>query len=225
MSNRIQISIPTPCHEKWADMTPTDKGRFCASCQKQVFDFTNSTDREISIALKNGAACGRFKESQLDRDLIIPKEKNTMWIAASAAVVSFFTLGSEVVKAQAPVTEINPEKSNKLIDIIEDGLENMKGIVTDDMDYPIHMAYVTNTRTMENVKCDFNGNFTIKYAKNDVIEIKHQGYKTYSFIAKSSNQNLQLESETSENIEYDVYGTIQRSFFGRIFHRIGNIFR
>lgn len=89
-------------------MTPADRGRFCASCQKQVFDFTYSSDREIAAALKKGSTCGRFYNHQLNRDLIISKEKNTLWIAASAAVVSFFTLGSEAAKAQEPQTEISP---------------------------------------------------------------------------------------------------------------------
>jgi len=95
MKRSIQISIPTPCHENWDAMTPADKGRFCASCQKTVFDFTNSSDREIASLLKNtDSACGRFRNNQLNRNLIIPKEKSSLWIAASAAIVSFLTIGN-----------------------------------------------------------------------------------------------------------------------------------
>lgn len=47
MINKLQISIPKPCHEKWSEMIPEEKGRFCAMCQKTVYDFTKSSDREI----------------------------------------------------------------------------------------------------------------------------------------------------------------------------------
>ena len=35
------IEIPKPCHESWAEMTPTEQGQFCSSCQKCVTDFTS----------------------------------------------------------------------------------------------------------------------------------------------------------------------------------------
>lgn len=67
----IQIFIPEPCHEKWEEMTPAEKGRFCGSCQKVVIDFTQMEDSEIIQNLKEGKShCGRFSASQLDRPLI-----------------------------------------------------------------------------------------------------------------------------------------------------------
>jgi hypothetical protein len=63
------ISIPEPCHENWADFTPTEKGAFCGSCQIDVVDFSNKSSNEIKTILKENAGksvCGRFKKSQLD---------------------------------------------------------------------------------------------------------------------------------------------------------------
>jgi hypothetical protein len=48
MSRQIQMTIPQPCDENWGDMTPTEKGRFCASCCKQVIDFTNMSDSQLA---------------------------------------------------------------------------------------------------------------------------------------------------------------------------------
>ena len=63
------ISIPEPCHENWADFTPTEKGAFCGSCQIDVVDFSNKTPEEVKTILKQNAGkhmCGRFRKSQLN---------------------------------------------------------------------------------------------------------------------------------------------------------------
>ena len=101
MSKSLQLHISTPCQENWQHMSLADKGRFCASCQKQVIDFTQSSDRQVAeVFKKEGNVCGRFLKSQLERDLVIPKEKNRFWMAASAAVVAFLGLGNSKVFAQ-----------------------------------------------------------------------------------------------------------------------------
>lgn len=65
----MKISIPTPCHEDWQKMTPTEKGAFCGVCQKDVIDFTQKTNAEIrSILISNSGEklCGNFLKVQLD---------------------------------------------------------------------------------------------------------------------------------------------------------------
>ena len=82
MSKKIQLQIPDPCHENWAEMTSIERGRFCNSCQKKVVDFTNMSDREIAIFFNKpstGSVCGRFMQDQLDRDIEIPR-KRIPWV-------------------------------------------------------------------------------------------------------------------------------------------------
>jgi len=78
MAKKLQLQVPTPCHENWGKMTLAEKGRFCASCQKQVIDFSNKSDREIAAFFKKpstGSICGRFMEDQLNRDIEIPRKR------------------------------------------------------------------------------------------------------------------------------------------------------
>src|SRR5690348_11399421 len=82
MAKRIQLSVENPCHENWENMSPSQKGRFCGSCQKQVVDFTNMTDAQVAAFFKKpatGSVCGRFMQDQLERDFEIPR-KRIPWI-------------------------------------------------------------------------------------------------------------------------------------------------
>ena len=82
----ISIRIPEPCHEDWNKMQQDDKGRFCNSCSKSVYDFTGKTDTEISSILMENRGekiCGHFKITQLNRPLkldasriVIPKRRS-----------------------------------------------------------------------------------------------------------------------------------------------------
>jgi CarboxypepD_reg-like domain/Secretion system C-terminal sorting domain len=82
MSKHLQLNIAEPCHENWDNMTPVQKGKFCGSCQKQVIDFSNMSDREVAQFFKKpstGSVCGRFMQDQLERSIEIPR-KRIPWV-------------------------------------------------------------------------------------------------------------------------------------------------
>lgn len=229
MKKPIQISIPTPCHENWDAMTPADKGLFCASCQKTVFDFTKSSDREIASILKNtDNACGRFRITQLDRDLVVPKEKSSLWIAASAAIMSFFTIGNHTAFAQTPV---NTEQHMSETDDIKIGKMALPqeriitGTVVDEEGLPIPGANVIVKGTERRVATDFDGNFTLEVDNGEVLLFKYVGMKYYE-ITVTYQQNYHIVLTSDGDLIYMVGGIGPRpTFFGRIFRSIGNIFR
>src|SRR5688572_20427072 len=68
----VSINIAKPCHEDWDRMTPTDRGKFCGSCQKNVTDFSTMTDNEILQFLNEhtGSLCGQLRGSQLNRAIV-----------------------------------------------------------------------------------------------------------------------------------------------------------
>ena len=78
---KVQLSIPEPCHENWDAMTPTVQGKFCASCQKAVIDFTEMSDRQLAEFFKKppSSVCGRFQQDQLNRNIEIPR-KRIPWV-------------------------------------------------------------------------------------------------------------------------------------------------
>ena len=100
LKKMTQLSIASPCSEQWSDMPPVRRDcRFCAVCDKQIVDFTQKTDAEILAYLQNGQGkvCGRFKEEQLERPLVLSKTPHRSGLTAVAA--SF----AAVLAAQQPV--------------------------------------------------------------------------------------------------------------------------
>lgn len=82
MSKKLQLTIPIPCHENWDEMSAVQKGKFCGSCQKQVVDFSDMSDRQVAEFFKKpstGSVCGRFMTDQLDRNIEIPR-KRIPWV-------------------------------------------------------------------------------------------------------------------------------------------------
>lgn len=96
----MKLTIPTPCHENWDQMAPAEQGRFCSVCVKTVKDFTTVPDEGIVDAFSQNSEdiCGRFKTSQLNRDLQFSLV-NTLF--AKFAVGFILTAGGfTAVKAQ-----------------------------------------------------------------------------------------------------------------------------
>ena len=73
--NSISIRIEKPCHEDWDKMTPTETGKFCAACKKNVTDLSSMTDNEVLAFLENhtGKMCGQLRGSQLNRMIVHTK--------------------------------------------------------------------------------------------------------------------------------------------------------
>ena len=93
------INIPKPCSENWEGMTPVDKGRFCASCQKTVIDFTLMSDVQIVDIIKKTTAnelCGHLDASQLGREMIANEKRslfsNGVLSKIAASLLLFQTL-------------------------------------------------------------------------------------------------------------------------------------
>ncbi|HOZ86329.1 MAG TPA: hypothetical protein PL029_01165, partial [Bacteroidia bacterium] len=96
------VRIPEPCHEDWNSMQPHAKGKFCSSCSKVVFDFSNKTDTEIRdllMSYKDQKVCGHFKKTQVNRPLNIsvnfndlPKNVSSTKSFAIAVFLVFGTL-------------------------------------------------------------------------------------------------------------------------------------
>lgn len=229
MKQKIQINIPEPCHKGWQNMTPVEKGRFCASCQKTVLDFTYLSDNEIiKLVSKNDNLCGRISISQLNRNLIQTKRKSSYFGYFATSVLAFLGLGTESVVAQEkPVTEQTDLKYlNKVTDSIV--TFKVKGTIFFE-GKPLMNTTIRNNYSSITTLSDENGKFSIMVKNGDTLDFSFLGMEIQKRVIKENKLiNIALNRFDDEIImETSVTGYIieKRTFFGKTFRKIGNWFR
>jgi|GEM_PF-1358437 len=192
----MKISIPTPCHEKWEEMTPNERGRFCANCQKTVIDFTGWTEKELAELFTNNGknACGRFRSSQLNNELTQTTTHRKSWMQTFLALslIYFATKPSEAIaqaKKQDTLYSNAAENNDKTATSINDTLANteseVKGLISDEKtDEPI-IGCITELldeqhKVVGGALSDINGYFFISNIKPGRYKLvaKYPIYKT-----------------------------------------------
>lgn len=227
---KLQLSIPEPCHENWAQMTPNEKGRFCTACQKNVYDFTNSTDREIIGAYKkNQNLCGRFLTTQLDRELVLPKERKSIWLASLFfGMVALFD--TKVTAQEKPKTEQTDTKNintaNVPTETVNQSEEKMITGIVSDASGPIPGANVVVQGTTRGVQSNFDGTYSIRVKEGEKLVYSFMGMKdTVKTVGESTIINTTLIDDTTGMI-YQVGGisSTRRGFIERAYRVVESWF-
>lgn len=186
-----KITIPKPCKEDWEQMTQTEKGKHCASCNKVVIDFTKmSNDEIISILLKNkgNKVCGNFYNTQIDKPVkYISLKRQSKWpaIAAMLAAGTFtFNWGfvqaqkDEIAKYETPTLRVGEKKTEPSNDSL---ITYSIKILTKEGKRPIYGASVHIEKIGEYTS-DKNGMINFSISEKEIPELIHisfwaDGYK------------------------------------------------
>lgn len=97
------LQILTPCHEKWENMLPADRGRFCTSCNKTVRDLSGLSYEEIMSEWKNGNGemCGKINGVQLHEGYVRYKlSKDQMRLARNFCFAILLSFGAALFIAK-----------------------------------------------------------------------------------------------------------------------------
>ena len=214
MKPQTFFHIPEPCHEDWNKMTPEGKGRFCASCNKQVIDFSLMSDQQVLNYFKNatGNTCGRFANDQLERpthETTQPKKK-VWWVAAVMPLLLLINKANAQTKGKVlinkpytvstkidrltgfVVSSAEPTQGGK---IIRGSVQNQNGI-------PVPFATVSLKNSIANTITDSLGNFelhTPSVADTVYINVSSHGYESreYNFPKQeATNVMITLEEKS-----------------------------
>lgn len=203
---KLQLSIPQPCHENWQNMTPTEKGRFCNACAKEVVDFSMMTDTEVMnyfTRITHQNVCGRVLPSQLERRISYPGEiKKRMYWYWNYIVMFFMFFGkANTIKAQdkieTPVALNAVERSqmpNGEVVVTTAGAikrvsrQIINGKVTDEKNIPVPFASIMIKDSKTAVAADAKGLFSINADKNAVLLISAVGFKTTTMAVNNKTE-------------------------------------
>jgi hypothetical protein len=234
MSNNINISIPKPCHEEWDRFTPTQKGRFCRACKKEVIDFTNWKDEDIKhyFLSNTKSACGRFKATQLkNHSLLNQKLAFFNW----AAVFTFFIMiisrnaESQVKREQVKAEQL--EKKGKVIHHAGYREWKIEGVVRDQENAVLPGVNVLQKNSTYGTVTDAEGYFKITIVTNkatETLSFSFIGFNTKDTVIYKSQNSLNIVMKVDEKAltEVVIVGGVcaTRSLPKRIWWRIKNVF-
>ena len=105
------LTLNQPCRENWDRMIPAPDGRFCRSCEKMVYDFSDKSPAEIrAILVRNqGNVCARVPSEQFSFESTGTRFR---WSWAALGLIAFLGL-----KQPAQATE----KASPALEVVDSG--------------------------------------------------------------------------------------------------------
>lgn len=196
MKPQTFFHIPEPCHEDWNNMTPEGRGRFCASCNKQVVDFSLMSDQQVLNYFKNatGNTCGRFANEQLERPMheTTQPKKKVWWVAAVMPLLLLInkangqTKGKVLIKKPYTVSAKIEPLTGLVVSFAEptQGGKIIRGSVQNENGIPVPFATVSLKNSIANAITDSLGNFelhTRSLADTVYITVSSLGYESREY--------------------------------------------
>lgn len=222
----MNLHINTPCHEDWATMSPTQQGRFCSSCQKEVHNFSKHSLLEIKQFFEGetGTTCGRFSVHQLEvfnahyQPLPTPSRIKQWAVAAiltAVAVAPSFgqtpvTAMPRIEHTPPPVLPLTPKEqqqptiTNKMETISLSG-----SVVRDDVKEIIPLANIWVVGTETGITTDMNGQFHLELPFSEeaiTLQISCFGYDDLLYTIIPNKNQKTLVFAIKENLERCIKG-------------------
>ena len=187
----LQLSIPEPCHENWQQMTPTQQGRFCNACAKEVIDFSTMTDIQVLNYFTNithEKVCGRALPEQLDKIICRPEQPKKRLFWYWNYLLMFFMVftkgnGAKAQTCTKPTTELTPVNDANLRgemivmdEFKKNGSRVITGKVVDEKGNSISFATIKIKGAITGVSADANGAYSIKVKIGAILEISASGF-------------------------------------------------
>ena len=200
MKTQFDLSIKTPCSEKFESFTKTNNGGFCNSCNKEVVDFTKMTSQQIIEYFKNQkiTTCGVFNKTQLTsyQEKTIPKNRWQFRTLAGfgLSIISLLSVSETTAQKHENKTEVHKDTiTDKITPLKKQEEQIVKGIISDEEGF-LPGANILLKGTTIGTTTNFDGEFTFPkpLQKGDILIVSYLGYKTENVVVKEEKLSLKL---------------------------------
>jgi len=211
----FKLNIPQPCHEDWSQMTASEQGRFCSSCEKEVIDFTKLSRNQIASKVQKGEKiCGRYRKDQLETTYFIPQEKAPFkQLGIAAAFTSLLALCEPVFGQEQNTSEklqcYNSDSLKAASNVTNGDPLLFTGQIFDSSNLPLPGVYVRLENTSIAVQTDLDGFFKLNvpseiYQEDLVVVCSYVGFENLSLPLKNLKKRQRLKLEMSEMLSGEV---------------------
>lgn len=190
--------LPKPkyCGQNWLDMKPTERGRLCGQCQKNIIDFSKKSWTDIIRIQRenNNSVCGMYSDKQLKYwGQEIPRSNIATKIATTTLLI-----GISTISVNGQTEKINDTTSSKTI---------IRGFVTGKTENgAIDTLFASNIHlknTNFGTTANLNGYYELDISdikdtiKEDILVFSMIGYEDFEVsinaISNNFNFNVQLK--------------------------------
>jgi hypothetical protein len=241
MKKDFTLSVPRPCHERWSEFTPTEKGRFCGCCQKEVIDFTQWNEDQIKHYFRQltQPACGRFRQDQLTTYTNLQTNKRYWFTAPFIAFMLLILSRPAEAQSQRKMAKQEQVDQKKPVELSVDTIVTkvtLRGVICDSVDgSPLPGVNVVRKGTTEGAVSDHEGKYELV-----ILQPKSMERLVFSFIGYSTSEvdvpinkpyveiNTDLNYDKVELGEVVVVGgvvSVHRYSPRRLWWKVKNAFR
>lgn len=205
------INLSFSCPENLNAMPKTDCGRYCTSCQREIFDFTGKSSTEINKILRENPQikCGIFDPTQVKKD---PVSKVNRIFRLAFAAVFFFGISSNAVFGQ------EDQKSDTTIvqKVFESNTIIITGTVTgpDSLPQPFTKVWIVHKNIVIGVVTDMEGKYKLELQddlnwQNIELHFKFIGYVEQEVIINNIEvQGYVVNMRFTEEAKYKMLAGI-----------------
>ncbi len=233
---KFKLNIPEPCHEDWQQMSPTQKGKFCANCQKEVIDFTKLSATEIARKTKKATQlCGRFTSTQLEQEYVSASQNSLSRLGIALGLGSIIAVAQPSFAQEEKPDKIKVHQLQGEVALTTKANDSISitGTVTDEEGVPLPGVNVFQQNSSHGTQTDFDGNFSIKISDEDFeneesIIFSYVGYEHYILKFDLINENRLQKIDVMMVEDSGFLGEIvvqPYSNRSNIFQRFLNLFR